>query len=136
MSIRTMVYEALLGGVYAPCSLQPFSPFSLPLSIFGTRSFLPIHCSFFISLCSPLLFHVSSCSLIISLAPCSISNFFMLPAPFSKFWCSLLQDYVFLAPFLISGHVPSSLWSQGPFSLLPDYPLWGFKIGPSNYCVT
>ncbi len=85
----------LLGGeVYAPCSLWHFTPFSLLPSIF--RCLLPFtnfHGSFFISLCSLLLFNFSSCSLIISLAPCSISQFFAAP-------CSLFQNLVLPAPRL------------------------------------
>ncbi len=94
------IAEALLGGFYAPCSLRHFTPFSLLPSIFQrTLLFTNFHWSFFISPCSLLLFTFYPCSLIISLAPCSISQFFtapcsifqicVLPAPRLRFPCSL-----------------------------------------------
>ncbi len=94
------IIEALLGGVYAPCSLRNFTPFSLLPSIFQLSLLLcNFHCSFFISLCSLLLFNFSSCSLIISSAPCSISQSFAAP-------CSLFQFFVLPAPRL---RIPCSL---------------------------
>ena len=85
--------EALLGrGVYAPWSLRHFTPFSLSPSIFRcSLPFTNFHCSFFISLCSPLHFNLSSFSLINSLAPCSISLFCCSQLPFPSFCapCSL-----------------------------------------------
>ncbi len=86
--------EALLGGVHAPCSLRHFSPFSMLPSIFQhSLLFTNFHCSFFIFLCSLLLLIFSSCSLIISLAPCSIYHFFAAP-------CSLFKICVLHAPRL------------------------------------
>ncbi len=122
-SLRWSFTEALLGGVYAPCSLWYFAPFSMLPFIFR-RSLLShnFHCSFRIFLCFLLLFNFFSFFLIISLAPCSISLFLLLPTPFSKLLCSLLRDYIFLAPFFILGHAPGSIWAQGPSSLLPDHP--------------
>ncbi len=120
--------EALLGGVYAPCSLRHLTPFSLLPSILRrSLLFSNNHCSFFIFLCSLLLFNFSSCSLIISLAPCSISQFLLLPAPFSKFSCSLLPDYVFLAPCSLPYYRPCSLlpWVSRAILPAPWLPLTG-----------
>ena len=82
-------WGSVRGGL---CSLRHFTPFSLLPSIFR-RSLLctNFHCSFFISLCSLLLLIFSSCSPIISLAPCSISQFFAAP-------CYLFQIVVLPAP--------------------------------------
>ena len=72
--------------------------------------FTNFHCSFFTSLCSLLLLIFSFCSLIISLAPCSISQFF--PAP-----CSLFRIYVFPVPR--SHFICSLIPYSRPCSLLP-----------------
>ncbi len=117
--------EALLGGVYAPCSLRHFNPFSLLPSIFRRPLlFTNFHYSLF-SLCSLLLFNFSSCSLIISLAPCSNLRIFCCSVlPLSNFCapCSQITFSLLPAPFPILGNAPCSLGSQRPFSLLPDYP--------------
>ncbi len=97
------IFEALLGGVYDPCSLQHFTLFSLlPSNFQCSLLFTNFHCSLYISICSLLLFNFFSFSLIISLAPCSISQFsaapcslfqiFVLPAPRKRFPCSLLPS--------------------------------------------
>ncbi len=113
-------------GVYAPYSLRHFTPFSLLPSIFR-RSLLVtnFHCSLFISLCSLLLFNVSSSSLIIYFAP--FPNFLLLPAPFSKFLCSLLPDYVFLAPCSLPYFRTCSLlpWVSRAILPAPWLPLTG-----------
>ncbi len=115
--------EALLGGIYAPCSLRHFTLFPLLPSVFQLSLLFSIcHCSFFISLCSLLLLIFSSCSLIIFIAPCSISQFyaapcslfqiFVLPAPILRFPCSLLPSLfkaILLAPLGLKGHSPCSM---------------------------
>ncbi len=120
------ITEALLGGVYAPCSLRHFTPFYLLPSIFRRALlFTNFHCSFFVSLCSLLLFNFSPCSLIISLAPCSIFPIYccsLLPFPNFSAPCSQITFSLLPATFLILGNAPCSLGSQRPFSLLPDYP--------------
>ncbi len=115
--------EPLLGGgVYAPCSIRHFIPFSLLHSIFRRSPlFTNFHCSFFISLCSLFLFNFSSCSLIISLAPCPISQFISAP-------CSLFQICVLPAPRI---RCPSSLLPSFfmPCSLLP-WVSWAILPAP------
>ncbi len=114
------------GGVYAPCSLRHSTPFSLLPSIFQrSLLFTNFHCSFFISLCSLLLFLFFlllpdnfSCSLLhFPIFCCSLLPFLDFCAPYSQITFSLPP-----APSLILGHAPCSLGYQGPFSLLPDYP--------------
>ncbi len=119
-------------GVYAPCSLCHFTPFSLLPSIFWRLLlFTNFHCSFLISLCSPLLFNFLSCSLIISLAPCSSSQFFVapcslfqifvLPAPrlrFPGFLLPSLYEAMLLAPLGLKGHSPCSLITPNGGSLI------------------
>ncbi len=116
----SMISEALLGGVYAPCSLRHFPPFSLlPSNFWRSLLFTNYHCSIFISLCSLLLFNFSSCSLIISLAPCSISQFFAAPCSLFQFFCSLLPDYIFLAPCSLPYLRPCSLLPWVSRAILP-----------------
>ena len=113
------------------CSLPPSTLYPILLAPFPFRHSLLLtnfQCSFFISLCSMFLFNFSSCSLIIFLAPCSWLLFFCsllcfpnLCAPCSKITFSLLP-----ALFLILGHAPCSLGSQGSFSMLPA-SFWTFS---------
>ena len=46
--------------------------------------------------------------------------------------CSQITFSLFPAPFLILGHAHCPLASQGPFSLLPDYPQKSENPGPYN----
>ena len=119
-----LTYEAQLGGYLlsaplkilprSPCSLlllpPPFYQFSL---LFFHLSLLPAPFQFFL-----LLLDNFSCSLFHFLIfCCSLIPFQFFLAPCSQITFSLLS-----APLLILGHVPCSLGSLGPFSLLLDYP--------------
>ncbi len=84
-----------------PCSLLPSTLHPIlpdPFHFQHPLLFTNFHRSFFIFLCSLLLLNVSSCSLIISLTPCWIFQFFAAPCSLFQILCSLLPDYVFLAP--------------------------------------
>ncbi len=110
------INEPLLGGVYAPCSLRYFTPFSLLPSIFlHSLLFTNFHRSFSIFLCSLLLFLFFpllpdnfSCSMLhFPILCCSLLPFPNFCAPCSQITFSLLP-----APFFILGHAPCSLVSQ------------------------
>ena len=106
-------------------------PFSLLPSIFQRLLlFTNFYCSFFNSLCSLLLFSLSPCSLIIFLAPRSISQFFAAPCSLFQSLCSLLPDYVFHAPCSLPYFRSCSLlpWVSRAILLAPWLPITGVRI--------
>ena len=84
--------ETLLGGLCTvlPSTFYPMLP--APFDFWHSLLFTNFHCSIFISLCSLLPFNFSSCSMIISLPPCSIPLFLAAPYSILPFLCSLLLD--------------------------------------------
>ncbi len=88
----------------------------------GQFSLLLLHLSLLPAIFSP-------CSLIISFAPCSISPFLLLPAPFSKFLWSMLSDYIFLAPCFLPYFRTCSLlpWVSRVILPAPWLPLMGVR---------
>ncbi len=129
-------YFSRLSGIFRGNNFfQVLAPLSVYVMSLPPGLFPNFHCSFYIFLCSLLLFNFSSCSLIISLAPCSIFPIFccsLLPFPNFSAPCSQITFSLLPAPFLILGHAPCSLGSQGPFSLIPDYPQRGFLSGKAE----
>ena len=111
-------------------SLRHFTPFSLLPSLFWRSLLLTnFHCSFFIFLCSLLLFHFSSCSHDIFscsiskflAAPCSLFLIFLLPAPKLRFPCSLLPSLfqaMLLSPLGLKHHSPCSLFTPNGGSVM------------------
>ncbi len=77
--------------------------------------------------CSFLIFPLAPWYFPLLLAP--FSDFLLLPAPFSKFLCSMLPDYVFLAPCSLPYFRPCSLlpWVSRAILPAPWLPLTGVQ---------
>ena len=116
--------EPLLGGggVHAPFAISPLLP--APFNFPPFAPFSLFHCSFFIFLCSMVLFNFSSYSRMFFMSHTPFWNFPLLHAPFYHFGapCTRIIICLLPAPLPILWLAPCSFESNRACSLLQDYP--------------